>query len=122
MEVWFVTLIFVLLSITTTVQFGCSECQQACTWLSWESWSSCSETCGPGWQTRMRGVSCNLIAEMRRNKDCITECGINADWRDRQECNDFCYNGGSIWQWGSGCDCRDGYYGSCCENGKYVSI
>ncbi|KAK3086698.1 hypothetical protein FSP39_022139 [Pinctada imbricata] len=82
------------------------EC--GCSWEPWRSWSSCTRSCGGGRRQRDR--------EVRVYDKCghFTDCATNDMGFDFSSCNNVCYNGGtySIYS----CSCRDGWYGSCCQN------
>ncbi|PFX19966.1 Versican core protein [Stylophora pistillata] len=80
---------------------GARNCQVS----SWTSWSSCSHRCGTsGTQRRTR------------TKTVVEACGGSCPYRldEVQACNrDQCKNGGT--PYASGCRCRPGYQGTCCE-------
>ena len=75
---------------------------------SWTSWSSCSHQCGTsGTQQRTRGVT--------QGASCGSTCPYHL--RESQACNrDNCRFGGTPHS--SGCSCRPGYGGTCCEHGE----
>ena len=75
---------------------------------SWTSWSSCSHQCGTsGTQTRTR--------QQIQAASCGGTCPYNT--YESQACNrDNCRNGGTPHS--SGCSCRTGYGGTCCEQGR----
>ena len=75
---------------------------------SWTSWTSCSHQCGSsGTQTRTRQVV--------QGASCGGTCPYNLV--ETQACNrDSCQNGGTPRS--SGCSCRAGYGGTCCEQGE----
>ncbi len=84
---------------------------QDCTVSSWSSWNSCSYPCGNnGVQSRSRSIvthpSCG-------GKPCPTLSETRACNRDN------CLNQGTPHS--TGCHCRPGYTGNCCQNGKLNS-
>ena len=97
------------------------EC--GCSWVSWESWSACTKTCGGGIQQRMRQV---------RNDDTpnctnFTACATNDMGWETQACHTTCYGGGVYTKYAppvssyyGHCVCPLGRKGSCCENSKYI--
>lgn len=79
---------------------------------SWTSWSSCSHQCGTsGVQHRTRTVT--------QAASCGGSCPYSMDQTDT--CNrDGCQYGGTPHS--SGCSCRTGYGGTCCGQGKPMSV
>lgn len=78
----------------------------------WTSWSSCSHRCGT-----------SGIQERTRQQTIAASCGGTCyyDFRDTKACNrDRCRNGGSPYS--SGCSCRLGYGGTCCEYGEFSTL
>ncbi len=77
---------------------------------SWTSWSSCSHQCGSsGTQVRTR--------QQLQAASCGGTCPYNL--RETRACNrDNCQNGGTPHS--SGCSCRAGYGGTCCEQGGSI--
>lgn len=83
---------------------GARNCQVG----SWSSWSACSHQCGTsGTQRRTR------------SKTVVEACGGTCPYPldENRACNrDACKNSGTPHS--SGCSCRPGYRGTCCESGK----
>ena len=75
---------------------------------SWSSWSACSHQCGT------RGTQ-----RRSRSKTVVEACGGTCHYPldQNRACNrDACKNSGTPHS--SGCSCRPGYRGTCCESGK----
>lgn len=75
---------------------------------SWNAWSACSHQCGTS-------------GTQRRTRPQVSpaSCGGSCPYTfsDNRACNrDNCRNGGTPHS--SGCSCRPGYKGTCCEGGK----
>ncbi|CAK8671655.1 unnamed protein product [Clavelina lepadiformis] len=79
-------------------------CRRNCAWSSWGSWSTCSNTCGPGSQTRSRkhavtaycgGSACSGVS--LETKSCNLECcPVNCawgPWSDFGKCSASCGGG-----------------------------
>ena len=76
---------------------------------SWTSWSSCSHQCGTsGEQSRTR--------QQVQAASCGGTCPYSL--RETRACNrNNCQNGGTPQS--SGCRCRSGFRGTCCEYGEF---
>ena len=87
---------------------GAVDCQVD----SWTSWSACSHQCGTsGTQHRTRTVT--------QAASCGGSCPYSL--RQTQACNrDGCHYGSTPHS--SGCSCRTGYGGTCCGQGKPMSV
>ncbi|XP_053381647.1 uncharacterized protein LOC123555884 isoform X2 [Mercenaria mercenaria] len=73
-----------------------SDCCMPWTYGDWHSWSSCTESCGGGTRQRYK-LSC-----------------VKSDKKyQKEECNEFCYNGGSYHS--GNCHCKPWRRGSCCQ-------
>ncbi|KAK3598309.1 hypothetical protein CHS0354_029218 [Potamilus streckersoni] len=113
----FLKSIFVLCVIFLT---GCSMCIQKCSWLPWQPWESCSQTCGGGHQRRVRSVCCPFRTKLA---ECMVKCNLKEEesFEDRC-CNVICYNGGMVCMdnlsssasCSKFCKCLDGFSGTCC--------
>ena len=93
------------------------ECE--CEWGTWKPWSSCTATCGGGYQRRSRSVWHLDIPNCQGFEACATP---GSGWQTRA-CNTHCYNGGSFISYGSYngyCRCPAGKKGSCCQESKSV--
>lgn len=79
---------------------------------SWSSWGACSRQCGTsGTQSRWR------------SKTVVETCGGTCHYplNQNRACNrDACKNSGTPHS--SGCSCRPGYRGTCCESGKFKKL
>ena len=73
----------------------CGKCPKAfqkvvtnCAWSSWSKWSSCSKSCGKGWQKRSRS---KLTIAQNGGKECA---GKNKDKRscNKEKCPGIYYN------------------------------
>ena len=81
-----------------------------CAVSSWSSWGACSHLCGTSGSQRRT-----------RSKTSPPSCGGSCPYhfQETRACNrDKCQNGGTPHS--SGCNCRPGYQGTCCEGGKCV--
>ena len=80
-----------------------------CTVSSWSGWGSCSYPCGTsGTQSRSRYVTSQA--------SCGGSCPFHLS--ESQACNrGGCHNYGTPHS--TGCRCRAGYTGTCCDQGKF---
>ncbi|KAI0235807.1 hypothetical protein LSAT2_013682, partial [Lamellibrachia satsuma] len=87
-----------------------SSCSRVnCAWGGWSAWGTCNHPCGnAGTQSRGRGIS--------RSRSCGGS-GCSGPSSQTQDCNTFCYNGGTP-QPGH-CDCQDEFWDTCCDKRKY---
>ena len=76
---------------------------------SWTSWNSCSHQCGTsGTQIRTR--------QLVHAASCGGTCPYSLS--ETRACNrNSCQNGGTPHS--SGCSCRSGFRGTCCEDGEF---
>ncbi|KAH3713149.1 neurogenic locus notch homolog protein 3-like [Dreissena polymorpha] len=86
-----------------------------CYWGTWEAWSTCTKSCGGGYQKRMRKVGADDVPECGVFENCASN---DMGW-DYQACNRQCSHGGTF-QSSSGffsgfCSCAAGFHGPCCE-------
>jgi len=96
------------------------SCPTRCRWNPWDPWSECSRTCGGGRQYRYRSYCCksSLAHDIEA---CLNNCGRDVSeyydgYRETQNCNTWCYNGGTIGSYG--CQCPDVFYDFCCSQGN----
>jgi len=96
------------------------SCPTRCRWNPWDPWSECSRTCGGGRQYRYRTYCCksSLANDIEA---CFNNCGRDVSeyydgYRETQNCNTRCYNGGTIGTYG--CQCPDVFYDFCCSQGN----
>lgn len=84
---------------------------QNCVVLQWSSWGSCSHQCGTsGVQSRTRSVWLQAV--------CGGTCHYH--FSETRACNrNNCHNGGTPYS--SGCSCRAGYKGTCCDRGTFLT-
>ena len=95
-------------------------CGVECNWMAWKSWSSCSATCGGGTRSRLRPACCKHNQPF---DECMSSCGLSSRDSDASEsCNRRCFHGGSYTGsgWYSSCNCKDPYYGTCCETCEFA--
>ena len=82
----------------------------SCAWGGWSAWGACSDPCGSaGTQSRSRGIAKGAY------------CGgssCSGPSSQTQDCNRFCYNGGTP-QSGHCGNCTDEFWGTCCDKRKY---
>ncbi|XP_046548984.1 A disintegrin and metalloproteinase with thrombospondin motifs adt-1-like isoform X2 [Haliotis rubra] len=89
-----------------------SQTCQLCSWNNWQSWNSCSQTCGGGQRSRSRSPCC---CEGQSNKDCLFDCQLSEnDSVQSENCSEVCFNNGSFSS--SICHCGQGYSGPCCTD------
>jgi hypothetical protein len=90
-----------------------------CNFEPWQSWSKCSKECGSGRQVREREVR-HLI---KKGCDEYEDCATSDTAYQRRNCNEFCYNEGSLTTiFGSYkyCECKARWKESCCDEGKLM--
>ena len=84
-----------------------------CRFLSWATWSDCTERCY-GRRQRSRQVEHTIKSGCEE----FTDCASNDMGWDYQTCNKVCYNGGSYSGWRLvPCHCTPGWHGRCCDSG-----
>ena len=90
-------------------------CSVQCDWLSWNTWSNCTESCGGGHRVRYRSLCCPTY--LGSWHACVDFCGHqSSDGQEDGYCNEFCENGGTHTRL-HGCSCSYGYIGGCCQTG-----
>lgn len=83
-----------------------------CAVSSWSSWGACSHQCGTSGSQRRTRTQTSPAA-------CGGTCPYH--FSETRACNrDKCQYGGT--PHGSGCHCRTGYAGTCCERGKSLKL
>lgn len=89
-----------------------------CEWDPWQSWSSCTETCGGGYQRRERKV----WHYDRPDCEGFEACATSDMAYDYRGCNSFCMNDGTFvdTDYYGYCTCKTGNRGSCCEESKLM--
>lgn len=81
-----------------------------CKWVTWDSWSDCSASCGGGIRYRSR------LIRFKNDPKCGVENCVKGGGRECRYCNTKCYHGTYS---DNGCSCHSGWTGSCCSNRKY---
>ena len=109
-----ITIFLLLLIVGTSISWRRRRRRRRCAPVncrvgSWTSWSFCSHQCGTsGTQTRTR--------RQTQAAYCGGSCPYSL--RETRACNRYnCRNGGTSHR--SGCSCRSGYRGTCCEYGEF---
>lgn len=94
------------------------EACDTCSLSDWFQWSSCTEACGGGIQSRQRSLCCpvNVPYDTCLSGLCRDLVTYN-DTSMTDECNTKCYNGGT---YDSICICPSGWTGKCCEIRKCI--
>lgn len=78
-----------------------------CKWVTWDSWSDCSASCGGGIRYRSR------LIRFKNDPKCGVENCVKGGGRECRYCNTKCYHGTYS---DNGCSCHSGWTGSCCSN------
>ncbi|XP_055995688.1 protein kinase C-binding protein NELL1-like isoform X2 [Ostrea edulis] len=81
--------------------------------VDWSEWSTCSASCGMGFQSRTRYCGNNDIENCLQKENQLIQTRPCAG-KTCFECPTECYNGGSCRRDGS-CECRKGYKGKRCQ-------
>ena len=82
-----------------------------CVLSQWGSWGSCSHQCGT-----------SGVQRRTRLPTSVAVCGGTCPYHLSETCacnRNNCQNGGSPHS--SGCSCRAGYRGTCCEGGTFLT-
>ncbi|KAH3713150.1 sushi, von Willebrand factor type A, EGF and pentraxin domain-containing protein 1-like [Dreissena polymorpha] len=85
-----------------------------CYWGAWKPWSTCTKSCGGGYQQRSRSVWKDDVPEC----DGFEKCASNDMGWDYQACNTHCFNTGTFMKTSDlygNCVCPTGIQGTCCE-------
>ncbi|XP_053383095.1 von Willebrand factor A domain-containing protein 2-like [Mercenaria mercenaria] len=108
-----------ILAVAFELSCGQLQCSEICEWITWSSWSECSNTCGGGYRNRSRAFCCD--SRLSSNKTaCFEDCGIDITFfnngiTETSNCSEFCHNGGSYSPSGNGCQCLNRTFRYCCE-------
>lgn len=112
---------FVASSFIYSAEGRCSGGARECQWISWKSWSSCSESCGGGRRYRSRPACCDADSSFDQ---CMKDCNMDSsDASESGSCNEICYHGNFhhdnslSFSYGH-CICKPEYGGDCCDIGK----
>lgn len=111
----------IFFSFIHSTECDCSGNADICEWTPWESWGSCSSSCGGGSRKRARPACCKKSLSFDQ---CMKECNMDKDdqWEYRS-CNNYCYHGRFHYEktdkysYGR-CICVSGYGGGCCDIGR----
>ncbi|KAK6194951.1 hypothetical protein SNE40_000478 [Patella caerulea] len=110
MNNWIFLLVLVIVAVGVKADLAPTWDSCQCRWDDWVAWSSCTKECyGRRYRDRKVWVS--------NTEGCteFSDCATSDEGSELQDCNTFCYNGGTYISSYTGCKCVAGKYGRCCD-------